>query len=219
MTIWAIVPVKPLRRGKSRLASVLTEDERAELNREMLTHTVQTLVKVPALEHVLVISRDPKALSVAREYGARTVRESGTPHLNVALTRATAVAATYAARSILILPADLPNLSGADVEAMIAKASAAPVVVIAPDSRGEGTNGMLINPVGLIEYDFGVGSFARHVAQAERKGAQVQICELSNLAHDIDLPEDLIHLDRSPETWLANGVSSPNGYSATPPAE
>ncbi len=30
MALWAIVPVKPLRRGKSRLAKVLTQDERTD---------------------------------------------------------------------------------------------------------------------------------------------------------------------------------------------
>ncbi len=43
MTLWAIVPVKPLRRGKSKLAGTLSEDERAELNRILLEHTIQTL--------------------------------------------------------------------------------------------------------------------------------------------------------------------------------
>ena len=36
MSLWAIVPVKPLRRGKSRLAGALTEEERATLNQELL---------------------------------------------------------------------------------------------------------------------------------------------------------------------------------------
>lgn len=36
MSIWAILPVKPLRRGKSRLAGALTEEERAALNEELL---------------------------------------------------------------------------------------------------------------------------------------------------------------------------------------
>jgi 2-phospho-L-lactate guanylyltransferase (CobY/MobA/RfbA family) len=39
MTLWAIVPVKPLRRGKSRLADVLSQDERTNLNRHLLENT------------------------------------------------------------------------------------------------------------------------------------------------------------------------------------
>src|SRR5512136_2830227 len=108
MTFWAIVPVKPLQRGKSRLAEVLTQEERLDLNRRLLAHTMDTLTAMPDIEHVLVISRDQAALALAREYGARTVQEHGSPQLNIALTRATIVAQTYATRGVLILPADLP---------------------------------------------------------------------------------------------------------------
>ena len=74
MTLWAIVPVKPLRRGKSRLAGTLSEDERTELNRSLLQNTLRTFSDLKEVEEVLVISRDPQALAIARHYGARTVR-------------------------------------------------------------------------------------------------------------------------------------------------
>ena len=54
MTLWAIVPVKPLRRGKSRLSGILTEDERADLNRTLLQHTLETLTNLKEVEEVLV---------------------------------------------------------------------------------------------------------------------------------------------------------------------
>lgn len=214
MTIWAVVPVKPLRRGKSRLADVLTEDERAALNRNLLERTVETLVELPELEQVLVISRDPEALALARYRGARTVLEDGSPHLNVALTRATMVASTYAARGVLILPADLPQLGHADVRAMIEAGREPPVVVIAPDHRREGTNAMLINPAGLIQYDFGTGSFERHAAHVKAKGARLEIMDLPSLAHDVDLPEDLTFLNGQLKFWTRteNGKkANPNG--------
>ena len=97
MALWAVVPVKPLRRGKSRLSGVLSDEERTSLNRKLLTHTIDTLIELPELEQVLVVSRDPEALALARYRGARTVLEDGAPHLNVALARATVIATTYAA--------------------------------------------------------------------------------------------------------------------------
>ena len=116
MTLWAIVPVKPLRRGKSRLSEVLTQEERADLNRRLLVHTLDTLTAIPEIEHVLVISRDQSALAMARDYGARTVQENGAPQLNIALARATIVAKTYATRGVLIVPADLPLITAEDVQ-------------------------------------------------------------------------------------------------------
>lgn len=191
MTLWAIVPVKPLRRGKSRLAEVLTQDERTDLNRRLLAHTLDTLTAIPEIEHVLVISRDQAALSLAREYGARTVQENGAPHLNTALTRATILARNYATRGVLIVPADLPLLTPEDVRAILDRATDPPVVVLAPDRRLEGTNALLVCPTGLIEYEFGPGSFQRHCALAKSAGARLEICELPSLALDMDLPEDL----------------------------
>ncbi len=191
MTFWAIVPVKPLRQGKSRLAGVLSQEERADLNRRLLAHTVDTLRKIPEIEQVLVVSRDQAALALARDHGARTVQENGAPHLNVALARATFLAMNYVTRGILIVPADLPLITPEDVHAMLERAKYPPVVVVAPDRHRQGTNALLVCPVGLIDYEFGPGSFERHCELARQAGARLEICELPSLALDVDLPEDL----------------------------
>lgn len=191
MTLWAIVPVKPLRRGKSRLASVLTEEERTDLNSRLLAHTLDTLSTLPEIEQTLVISRDQAALSLARDHGARTLQEKGMPHLNIALARATVVAKNYATRGVLIVPADLPLITPEDVRLILERIKDPPVVVIAPDRRYEGTNALLICPVGVIEYDFGPGSFKRHCDRVRDAAARLEIIELPSLALDMDLPEDL----------------------------
>src|SRR6266498_5589280 len=191
MTLWAIVPVKPLRRGKSRLAGALSEDERTELNRMLLENTLKTFSDLKEVEEVLVISRDPQALTIARNHGARTVREDGQPELNTALKRATVVAQVYATRGVLVLPADLPLISRDDVLTLIECAEEPPVVVIAPDRHEKGTNALLIAPSGMIEYDFGVNSFQRHCARVKEVGARLEIVNLPSLGLDLDLPEDL----------------------------
>ena len=191
MTLWAIVPVKPLRRGKSRLAGALSEDERAELNRMLLENTLKIFSDLKEVEEVLVISRDPQALTIARNHGARTVREDGQPELNTALKRATVVAQVYATRGVLVLPADLPLVSRDDILTLIGRAGEPPVVVIAPDRHGSGTNALLISPAGLIEYDFGENSFQRHCQRAKDAGARLEIVDLPTLGLDLDLPEDL----------------------------
>jgi 2-phospho-L-lactate/phosphoenolpyruvate guanylyltransferase len=191
MTLWAIVPVKPLRRGKSRLSGVLTEEERTFLNYSMLGNTLKALSEVKSIEKILVISRDPAALTLAREFGARTVQEDSTSELNLALQRATVVAQLYAAQSVLILPADLPLVTPERIQALIDLASKPPMLVIAPDRRREGTNALLMNPVGLINYAYGPNSFQRHVDQARRYRVRVDICEDPAFGLDLDVPEDL----------------------------
>jgi 2-phospho-L-lactate guanylyltransferase len=191
MSYWAIVPVKPLRRAKSRLSGVLTDEQRASLSQRLLQHTLKVLTEIPEIERTLVVSRDSQALALARQLGARTVAERGTPELNQALVRATLVAKEYGAAGVLVLPADLPLLKKEDVQILIDAAHDPPVVVLVPDRRGEGTNALLVRPSGLMEYYFGPDSFKRHQEQAEALGARIEIRMISSLGLDLDLPEDL----------------------------
>ncbi len=191
MTLWAIVPIKPMRLGKSRLATVLSKEERAALNRQLLARTVETLKSVPELEQVLVVSRDTAALALARKHGARTVLEDDESHLNMALARATFVARRFNTHGILVLPADLPLLRAEDVRALLEAARQPPAVVIVPDRKREGTNALVVTPPGLISYHFGPGSFRRHCDLAREAGARLEVLELPSLAIDLDWPEDL----------------------------
>jgi 2-phospho-L-lactate guanylyltransferase len=191
MTFWAIVPVKPLRRAKSRLAGVLSDEERATLSQDLLLHTLKVLKDIPEIERTLVVSRDSRALALARAEGARTLTERGTPELNNALMRATMVAKEYGAAGVLVLPADLPLLTTEDVLDLLEAGKEPPVVVLVPDRHGEGTNGLFVCPAGLIEYDFGANSFQKHKELAAGKGAHVEVRSLPSLGLDLDLPEDL----------------------------
>ena len=217
MTLWAIIPVKPLRRGKTRLSKVLSEDQRAALNTRLLIRTLDTITTHPELEQVLVVSRDTEALAIARYHGARTVLEDGTPHLNIAITRATAVAQMYSVSGVLVLPADLPQLQPTDVGVMVEAAKYSPTMVIAPDHRGQGTNALLLRPPDLINFSFGENSFYRHVGQATSKGAKVEVVELPSLARDVDYPEDLAFLNGELDAWTSpdaiSGRKSENGNS------
>lgn len=191
MGVWAIVPVKPLRRGKSRLASVLSEEERTLINCMMLGHTLKTLSQLPEIEQVLVVSKDPAALAMARDHRARTVLEVGAPSLNPALERATVVARIYSARGVLVIPADLPVIQPETLRTFLGYFKDPPVVIIAPDRRGEGTNALFLSPLGLFNYAFGHGSFQRHCDNARKSHARLEVCELPELGLDLDLPEDL----------------------------
>jgi 2-phospho-L-lactate/phosphoenolpyruvate guanylyltransferase len=191
MTIWAIVPVKPLRAGKSRLAGVLTAEQREALNLNLLSHTLDTLKEVPEITSILVVSRDPAALAQARARGALTVQESGQPQLNEALKRATVTTRRYDVSAVLILPADLPLLNPPDVRLLLKQSPPAPGVAIVPDRRQEGTNALLVSPPGLIDYDYGPGSFQRHCTRARQAGASLVVLDIPSLALDVDLPEDL----------------------------
>ena len=192
MTTWAIVPVKPLVRSKSRLAGVLNPDERKSLSRTMLDHTLHVLTTCQAVENnVLVISRDPAVLTIARKYDINTVQESGSPELNAALTRASRVVSSRGAKRVLILPSDLPLLTKQDIEAILSGKDLPREVVVAPDRHEDGTNALLIQPPSLFEFAFGIGSFKRHLKRAAEAGASVREYRSPTIGLDVDLPEDL----------------------------
>jgi 2-phospho-L-lactate/phosphoenolpyruvate guanylyltransferase len=206
MSLWAIIPVKPLRRGKSRLSGILSEAEREKLNYAMLENTLKVVTAVPVIDEVLIISRDPAALALTRIYGAKTVQEEGNPELNKAIRRATKVAAAFAAHAVIIIPADLPLINVDDLRYFISKSGNPPEIVIAPDRRSDGTNALLINPVDAIEYCYGINSCSIHIKQAEEKKVRVEICHIQSLALDVDLPEDyeLMRQNRIPGFDISN---------------
>ena len=191
MTLWAIIPVKPLKRGKSRLSSILSETERTTLNQSMLVNTLKTLKSISEIDTVLVVSRDPSALAIAREWNARTVLEDGSPELNTAIRRAVAVAKAYYANKILVLPADLPLVKAEHVKALLSCATKPPEIIIAPDRRKDGTNALYLDPADLINFYYGSGSFYKHIEEAEKKKVHFSIFESEEFGLDLDLPEDL----------------------------
>jgi 2-phospho-L-lactate guanylyltransferase len=194
MRLWAIVPVKTLQRGKSRLSGVMSKEERRLLIQTLLSRTLKTLSAIPEVAHTLVVSSDPEALAQARGLGARTLLEEGTPELNLALERAVVVARLYTAECVLVLPADLPLLRPEDIYSLLALADPAPAVVIAPDGQEDGTNALMVNPIGLMAYSYGLDSFEKHCAAALAAGARLEILRTPTLALDLDRPEDLEHL-------------------------
>jgi 2-phospho-L-lactate guanylyltransferase len=191
MSVWAIIPVKPLNRAKSRLAGVLTPDERAQLAETLFRRVLDVVRAVPQVAGTLVISRDTRALAIAREAKVHTVQESGAPELNTALMRATQVVGGWRGGAVLILPADLPLVTSEDLRDLIRLGMEERSMVIATDRNENGTNAMLVRPPGLIPYTYGEGSFRRHIQAAELAGANVQVYHSERLILDIDMPEDL----------------------------
>ncbi len=190
MSLWAIIPVKPLKFAKSRLSAVLLPEERYLLAQAMFRHVLSVLMQARAVTGALVISRDTKALAIARELGAKTLQEGADSNLNPALLRATMVLKTWRADAVLILPADLPFINNDDIAQMI-RLSTERSLVIATDSEQDGTNALLVRPPGAIDYAFGAGSFARHIAAAEQNDIAVQRYESPRIQLDIDVPADL----------------------------
>ncbi len=191
MSLWVVIPVKPLRRSKSKLTNVLSEEERTILNFRMYENTLKVLSEIDIPHQVLVVSKDSSVLSVARSFNAKTLQEDGESGLNLALGKSIQVIKAYSAQKVLILPADLPLINKEDLEGVMEYEADGPFMLISPDRKMSGTNLLYISPPDLIEFSFGIGSFERHVRQAQLKNATIEVRKFSGSDLDIDSPEDL----------------------------
>ncbi|MFT5393827.1 MAG: 2-phospho-L-lactate guanylyltransferase [Gammaproteobacteria bacterium] len=190
---WAVIPAKALSQGKTRLASVLSPENREALNRSFLTRTINVVSQTARLAGIVVVSSDPKALELARTLGVHSLMENEPVGLNHALTLAAKWATEHGASHIMTVSTDLPCLEATDLEAVLGEALdiGAPVVSIAPDEPEQGTNVLVMGPPGAITYAYGPGSYEKHCASAACAGATLRVIRRPGLLFDVDSPEDL----------------------------
>lgn len=189
LTLWLLVPVKPFREGKSRLAPLLDNEERAALSRSLLEQLLDAAGEANLFAGIAVISRDVEVLDLAREHGASPLLETGQT-LNGALEEARRYAIHQGADAIAILPADLPCLKTEDLHALVERAPAGRGMLIVPSETG-GTNALLLRPPDALPFAFGLQSFDRHRELARERGLAVTVWQSATLAFDIDVPADL----------------------------
>ncbi len=196
MTLWAVIPVKPIAEGKSRLAGTLPPHIRERLNSLLFRQTLDAVAAVIPPENIIVVSRDFDLLAQAsaRRMWAMAEQNEG---LNEALAQAAALLPDDA---LLAISTDLPEITAADVRALLQTANAPqPAVAIAPDRSRCGTNALLTAPAGCIPFCFGKESFSTHLEAARQIGIRPEIITRPGLAFDLDLPEDL---QLCPPGWL-----------------
>lgn len=187
--LWAVVPVKPLGEGKSRLAPLLSRDERAVLSEGLLRRTLAALTQSTRIAGLIVVSRDPAVWKIAATMGVVALAESGNG-LNGALEQARTAAIGWGADAVMVLPADLPGVTAEEVDEAVAQAGAGHGILIVPSVTG-GTNLLLVRPANAIPFSFGVESCARHAALARARGLEVRMFSSPILALDVDLPGDV----------------------------
>jgi 2-phospho-L-lactate/phosphoenolpyruvate guanylyltransferase len=209
----AVIPVRGLEAAKSRLGEALDGEERRRLVEALLRATVAAAAAAPAVREVAVISSDPAVLGLAIGLGATPLEEAGHElGLLAALRTGEQWARERGCDALLILPADLPAVSDAEVERIVVAGEVAaaahgggPVVVLVPDRVGTGTNALLVAPPGVIPLRFGVGSRDAHAGEAAAAGAAY--VELSSpLSLDIDTPEDVLAAEEAGFVAVVRGA-------------
>ena len=181
MSAHVLVPVKRLDGAKSRLADVLTPEERIELMLEMV-HAVLAAVQQAAVGPATIVS--PEALELN---GVWRFDDHGLPW-NDAL--AAAVDEVVTEPIVAVVAGDLPRLGAEDVCELVA-ATPQRGLAIARAKDG-GTNAVSMRPPGIVATHFGEpASSLVHMEAARRAGVEAVVLDVEGLAFDVDTAEDL----------------------------
>ncbi|MBW8755746.1 MAG: 2-phospho-L-lactate guanylyltransferase [Sphingomonadales bacterium] len=183
MTTWAVIPLRASPESKSRLAAVLDAPARAALVEAMLARVLDAARSARNVSRVCLLGTAPAALPA----DVTVLAEPG-GGLNAA---AASALAQVACSRVVIIHADLPQVTAQDLELLAAAPEG--TIAIAPDRHGTGTNAISL-PLPAAKgfsFAFGPDSFARHKAEADRLGLKLEEVHSQGLARDVDEPDDL----------------------------
>lgn len=190
-----LIAIKERSRCKTRLSEALAPAARAELVRGMLAAVLSAAHAAQTVRQIIVVS--PERDSVSAQVPVLADTGEG---LNSALTQAHRVLRDFGSREVVILPADLPTLTGADIDALV-RAGRGGGFALAPDTAGTGTNALCLVSTQPFCFQFGPDSKRLHLQEAAVQGLRPELVHLPGLEFDVDTPADLDRLDRL--QWLA----------------
>jgi 2-phospho-L-lactate/phosphoenolpyruvate guanylyltransferase len=193
---FGLLPAKSLQAAKTRLAPALTEDERRAVTVAMFEDVLEALRGATALDALAVVSSDSTLLGIAERSTAITIDEQEPRGLNGAVLTGTARCVELGATSVLVVLSDLPLVTSRDLDSLVARLPADPVVRLVRSHEGLGTNALLRQPPNSIPTRFGGRSFDGHLAVARAAGIPWEERELPAIAFDVDTVEDLERIRR-----------------------
>ena len=184
---WALVPIKARAQCKTRLTA-LPPDARQRLVALLLERVMGALRSAYTIERIAIVTPEPDDLP---DDALGLFEEA--PGLNAALSVAREQLRCRGARDVVILPADLPFVSGRDIDAFVEHGRRRGFA-LASDTAGVGTNALYLPPSVPFEFQFGPRSRTLHLAQAMRLGLAPAVVHNEGLEFDLDQNGDLARL-------------------------
>lgn len=177
--------------AKSRLAPMLSPEDRDTLTTRMLQDMLHKLVHARPAVRISVVTTTPGIAEAARQRGAAVILQSEPADLNDAFNLALEVVAERAPYDMVaLLMGDLPLIEASDLAAafLLLKTHA---VALAPAVADAGTNAILLRAGARFPLRFGPESFGRHRALAEAAHLSTAMIAAESFSFDVDRPEDL----------------------------
>ena len=185
MRVLAVVPVRSLREGKSRLSGVLSPRRRAQLVEEMLGRVLAALRAASRIDEVWVVTPEE---SLELPSGVGRLHDHG-----LGLNSAVELAVQHLSErcgALVVVAADTPQVTPAEIDRLVERAQDLEVGVV-PDRHGTGTNALWLRLPTRLKPQYGVNSAVAHLDAARRLGLAAARIEVPGLSQDVDVPEDL----------------------------
>ncbi|MEM7335878.1 MAG: 2-phospho-L-lactate guanylyltransferase [Chloroflexota bacterium] len=193
MKIWAIIPVKTLSKTKTRLASVLLPNERANLTLKLLKRLLFQIDKVASIDRAIVVSRDERVCQLALAPNQSALSEPEGEDLNGSVSFAFKYAQQAGVTHCLILPSDLPLVEAADLDlflSQIGKDTAGKTALICSDAIQMGTNALLLPTNKPFQFRYGPNSYEQHLEEMQQRGLNPISLFVPNIQFDLDNEAD-----------------------------
>jgi 2-phospho-L-lactate guanylyltransferase len=194
--VWAIIPVKETLNAKQRLAPALSAAARQALALAMIEDVLEAVSSVAGLGGIILVTVDAEAIALARRYGAETIADGAHDGHTGAVTAGARYLVAHERGTMLTVPGDLPLVTAAEIEQLVAAHGPAPAFTIAPAHDDLGSNAILMSPPLAVPLRFGEDSYVPHLAAARAQGIEPCVVRLPGIAFDIDNPQDLHHFAR-----------------------
>ncbi len=193
--MWVVLPLKALSPVKSRLAPVISPDQREGLMKAMVSDVLAAARDCPDVDGVLIVSRDSGVPEMAARFGADVLSIEKDKDLNSAVRAGTDYLLDRGIARALILHGDIPLTGAADLSRLIEKGRHCDLL-LQPCRHASGTNAMLTPLPARIPFLYGPDSFPRHLEAAESEGLDVGKVDLPSMALDVNTADDLLALCR-----------------------
>lgn len=182
-TTGVVIPIRAFSEGKSRLAPYLSPEDRARLLEAMAERVVGAAGALP----VTVVTGAPEVRSWAEDLGLEVLDDPGSLDAAARVGRDHWAAAGL--DRVAVVHADLPLVDRLDE---LARPGKAPVAVLVPCHRDDGTPALSVPTRSPFEFAYGPGSFERHRKAAAGAGLEVrELLHVEGLRRDVDSVEDL----------------------------
>jgi len=190
----ALIPVKDLSIGKSRLAPALPRETLADLSLAMLEDLVEALRGVRRVERIAVVTPDRRVADAAAAAGALPLHFADRG-LDPSVERGARALGLAPDEPLLVVLGDVAAASAEDFDRMfVALDELGPRGVVLAEADDGGTAALLRRPFDVIPTHFGPDSARRHREAAEALDVPWRSLRLASLRLDIDSPGDVERL-------------------------